>query len=895
MSENSQPSFNKKSKGPIKYRPYSVSNNKRNSGKTIVNKYAKGKAKFDSESANESNKSSEFNDTIDNEYMEIDENVDCYLPLFHEKKQKYLNDQISLTKNWESISETIFKGIIKSQGFFEKSPCIKCKKEAFLKCLDCGPNVYFCNECDRFFHDVINIFHRRIIKNNQVTPIKITRLPQICLEKECKHEIIKVLCVDIKEKYNIELSICNGLIESLIYNKLFPSSPIRPTIVFTFDLLDFYKQLLCEAQNIYFSFISAFQHYIDIKSKINEEVSKLYQETKFSFNCPACSQPQEDNAKLIIAFDGNFQLRRLKSAGNNISNRLVINDYIKTFDEYQDWVKQNYNSINNNQIFNKNKNNITFCESNFKAADQYNSYHKSKSLDDTGLFGCTCRHGIPIKFINLRNIGERYSLAECLISELNNLFPKNSQSFIILYDIACSLHTHVMNNSSSIHSLKSKLNWGVSIFHAYAHSIKCQLKYHPRVQKDIGLTDGESLERIWSYLGNILFNKFKNAKKFEIEVTNKLLVLKEQHNVTEEIIKNFIKKQDEHIYVFKKHLLKDKIYFSYLMDIQKLNNKFIKCKNDKEKEVINKKKLKLLKKINQYESELNILENERWNPMDIKYIQYLNNYAYNQIENIIDKIRILRNEYLFKSGYLFDHNHKGHKTAIKVKNSISDIIKKIDIQIILYSEMRLLLSYEILHNYPELSINHILDHKSDLWKILDLNTEDNCGISRIILYNAIQNYNNLNRAKEEQNMIPQELSRLLTYWNTIKINIENKLNEFNDEHTLLMNGFMYNLKHILFKVNNIIENCNSIKIQIENMQNNFYQDENNLTNENTYIFINESEEIELLEGKLSNNNITELDEDNENETNIKQKYKSNIIDKFDEFNLSSSDSEVNDI
>ncbi|GES73169.1 hypothetical protein GLOIN_2v1886648 [Rhizophagus clarus] len=841
MSENSQPSFNKKSKGPIKYRPYSVSNNKRNSGKTIVNKYAKGKAKFDSESANESNKSSEFNDTIDNEYMEIDENVDCYLPLFHEKKQKYLNDQISLTKNWESISETIFKGIIKSQGFFEKSPCIKCKKEAFLKCLDCGPNVYFCNECDRFFHDVINIFHRRIIKNNQVTPIKITRLPQICLEKECKHEIIKVLCVDIKEKYNIELSICNGLIESLIYNKLFPSSPIRPTIVFTFDLLDFYKQLLCEAQvsylafckilenfhmnknitrNIYFSFISAFQHYIDIKSKINEEVSKLYQETKFSFNCPACSQPQEDNAKLIIAFDGNFQLRRLKSAGNNISNRLVINDYIKTFDEYQDWVKQNYNSINNNQIFNKNKNNITFCESNFKAADQYNSYHKSKSLDDTGLFGCTCRHGIPIKFINLRNIGERYSLAECLISELNNLFPKNSQSFIILYDIACSLHTHVMNNSSSIHSLKSKLNWGVSIFHAYAHSIKCQLKYHPRVQKDIGLTDGESLERIWSYL----------------EVTNKLLVLKEQHNVTEEIIKNFIKKQDEHIY-----------------------------------------------------------ENERWNPMDIKYIQYLNNYAYNQIENIIDKIRILRNEYLFKSGYLFDHNHKGHKTAIKVKNSISDIIKKIDIQIILYSEMRLLLSYEILHNYPELSINHILDHKSDLWKILDLNTEDNCGISRIILYNAIQNYNNLNRAKEEQNMIPQELSRLLTYWNTIKINIENKLNEFNDEHTLLMNGFMYNLKHILFKVNNIIENCNSIKIQIENMQNNFYQDENNLTNENTYIFINESEEIELLEGKLSNNNITELDEDNENETNIKQKYKSNIIDKFDEFNLSSSDSEVNDI
>lgn len=47
--------------------------------------------------------------------------------------------------------------------------------------------------------------------------------------------------------------------------------------------------------------------------------------------------------------------------------------------------------------------------------------------------------------------------------------------------------------------------------------------------------------------------------------------------------------------------------------------------------------------------------------MDIRYKQYLDSYLHNQIENIIDKMRILRNEYLFKSGYLFDHNnHKGN-------------------------------------------------------------------------------------------------------------------------------------------------------------------------------------------------------------------------------------------
>ena len=52
--------------------------------------------------------------------------------------------------------------------------------------------------------------------------------------------------------------------------------------------------------------------------------------------------------------DGNFQLRRLKSAGNDIGHRLIVDDYIKTFDEYQNWLVQHYNSTNI-QIFNKDK------------------------------------------------------------------------------------------------------------------------------------------------------------------------------------------------------------------------------------------------------------------------------------------------------------------------------------------------------------------------------------------------------------------------------------------------------------------------------------------------------------------------------------------------------------
>ncbi|KAI9490980.1 hypothetical protein BDB00DRAFT_730033, partial [Zychaea mexicana] len=44
----------------------------------------------------------------------------------------------------------------------------------------------------------------------------------------------------------------------------------------------------------------------------------------------------------------------------------------------------------------------------------------------------------------------------------------------------------------------------VSVFHAYAHSMSCQVDYHPRFISGFVLTDGEGLERLWSYLGGFV-------------------------------------------------------------------------------------------------------------------------------------------------------------------------------------------------------------------------------------------------------------------------------------------------------------------------------------------------------------------------------------------------------
>ncbi|KAI7846629.1 hypothetical protein BDC45DRAFT_453336, partial [Circinella umbellata] len=44
--------------------------------------------------------------------------------------------------------------------------------------------------------------------------------------------------------------------------------------------------------------------------------------------------------------------------------------------------------------------------------------------------------------------------------------------------------------------------FAVSVFHAYAHSMQCQVQYNPRYMKGLGLTDGEGMERLWSYLSH---------------------------------------------------------------------------------------------------------------------------------------------------------------------------------------------------------------------------------------------------------------------------------------------------------------------------------------------------------------------------------------------------------
>ncbi|CAB5368131.1 unnamed protein product [Rhizophagus irregularis] len=894
---------------PKFYRPYRVSFNNKDAGRVINNKFSKGINKYKASSYTKLQvkqileaKNDEYENTGEIEFADNKSN---------HKNISYQQRQITLSTNWKMGMDDIYNIMLENEAIPSNATCINCNNLAVLRCLDCGTKIFYCNSCFNIFHHKVNLFHRTLIFENFQIQSNDVKLPQLC-EGNCEHSIIRILTITLKGWFYIQLPACDGNVNSLIKNGLFPATPCNPSLAFDFEVFELYYKLLFEAhvpylafckvlealqskqiitQNIYHSFISSFHQYLGLKSRIQTNFRKAYKNNDNEFGCPACPQPNEENSNIIIAFDGNFQLKRLKSAGNDVENRLVNDRFIISEDNFRCWLLSNNQAsttnihlMNNN---NKSETGPTSCESNFKATNQIKSLQKFKHLDDTGIFGSTCRHGIPLKFLNLRNMGERYVLAECLIDHFQQQFSKSNQKFIFLYDIACFLDAHIANPNNILYPYRERFTWAVSIFHAYAHTSKCQQKYHPRVIKSVGLTDGESLERLWSYLGkfakttkymkfghrldiigtalefhyqksveklaNNLFKRYKNAKKVEHESLEKLSLLNQQHNIDFKLIEETIEKQKTSEYAFKHHLEGEHAYFELLMELRSINIETTKINNIKKKELLRKKHDNILKKIENYEISLSIPKTHRWDPMDSKYSAYLEFYCINQLSKFIDGLRKERNEYLFNSSYLYNEFHKGQKLASKIKNLNANALTNINKTIENYNQTREFLSSTQKKKYLTASIKNVLDNQSNFWISLDIILDENCNIPRIIMYNAIQNFNNLNRSKEEQELVKSEITRLVIFWLEQKELIEKAI-KFQEKK----DGIYCNLMKELDKI--------SLNLEIaKNMKNKIFGDDDNNQNiiyDEDFNFIEEDEEERYEE---ENEEVEDKEEENEEE------------------------------
>jgi hypothetical protein len=132
-------------------------------------------------------------------------------------------------------------------------------------------------------------------------------------------------------------------------------------------------------------------------------------------------------------------------------------------------------------------------------ADSSSSRKIGDRFDKNGVFCLACsRHGVPEKLYNVyKGEGQKYILASIYQMLIN---PNNScaDNFTIMYDIICLRRKAIEKQFPSL--LNKNPKYAVSVFHAYANSMSCQVKYHPRYIAGIGYENGEGCERLWSYL-----------------------------------------------------------------------------------------------------------------------------------------------------------------------------------------------------------------------------------------------------------------------------------------------------------------------------------------------------------------------------------------------------------
>ncbi|PLW51496.1 hypothetical protein PCASD_00403 [Puccinia coronata f. sp. avenae] len=224
-------------------------------------------------------------------------------------------------------------------------------------------------------------------------------------------------------------------------------------------------------------------------------------------SCPACfgqfstvtdpGQP-EDNHKIFICMDGNFQHRHHERAEKHHLPLQTPSIFVSPEE-----IKAVEREILTGEVAQKKtKKAKDRCTEQHKAADDRRNASTWKGCDDTGLFGCCCRHDSVLYYCNIHKAGEGRGLPTSIIKQVFS--DLNSQMEVgILYDIGCTM-PKFLESRKLLSNYKTRMSFATAVFHSYVHDWPCQIRYSPRLNVGWGLSDGEGLERLWSYLSSLV-------------------------------------------------------------------------------------------------------------------------------------------------------------------------------------------------------------------------------------------------------------------------------------------------------------------------------------------------------------------------------------------------------
>lgn len=143
------------------------------------------------------------------------------------------------------------------------------------------------------------------------------------------------------------------------------------------------------------------------------------------------------------------------------------------------------------------------CSESFVAADEKREKASTRFFVDTGVMALVCHHDRVLWLVNMTSAGEKQHYALTLVKRLFEHLPPDMMVGL-LYDIGCQLERSCRKWGFLDDSILSRINFGISVFHAYGHQWPCQIVYHPRKCTGFGLSDGEGCERLWSALKHLI-------------------------------------------------------------------------------------------------------------------------------------------------------------------------------------------------------------------------------------------------------------------------------------------------------------------------------------------------------------------------------------------------------
>ncbi|XP_057306565.1 uncharacterized protein LOC130644823 isoform X2 [Hydractinia symbiolongicarpus] len=430
--------------------------------------------------------------------------------------------------------EQLHKAFMLSQNPGHSS-CTNCHEaECSVICMDCKQYKHLCIVCDEMlhshqpFHDRIGYvngemvelkpiqsidFNGNLIEFEKHVPLAVKSCPQcgssIFHKRTDNSRIISV--ISFKGRYDLFGFSCICVqcsatfdpltIENIVESNYWPMTVKRINTIIDIALLEFLTKLQQRmpgsSEHSLLSTLKMLSTDNGRSSSINNTAfCTSWREYKFCMHkmdmlqqknwmeCPSCHNDQHS-----CHVDGNNKLYRYKSAGNKSSGPSFYQDLFICDSECVERTVDNVYSKKSGYVKTKND-----CGNTVWRAAKNTAKHNNK-LDVTGLSYCACRHCVAQKGLNMTQ-GEIFAYSYHLQSSFMTL---NKVKYFWC-DVACKYYPWLADVDVN---LSRSMTPALSVMHAKAHSSSCQILWDGRMKSGTGLTTGEEVEQVNSYLSRL--------------------------------------------------------------------------------------------------------------------------------------------------------------------------------------------------------------------------------------------------------------------------------------------------------------------------------------------------------------------------------------------------------